>query len=145
MLFYMSDEDHITSIKKELQNLLFIDGTCAYLNKEELDSVIRIAVEEEINEELLKNVIQTIDKNLKGQIDKVYDEVTFYQKFSSLNPFKRLFNLAWLSIQYILCFLLFIIFCYSLITKTYIVVFFILLPLLIVGSLLKLYLFFKKK
>src|SRR3989339_556999 len=105
-ILYFPRDDGSKEFKEQLQSLLIKDGKSCYLNKETLDSVIRISIERSTNKELVTRVIGEIDEDLYGQIHKVKDEIDFYKNYSNFNPFKRFIGFALLSFQYLLSFLI---------------------------------------
>ena len=105
-ILYFPRDDGSKEFKEQLQSLLIKDGKSCYLNKETLDSVIRLSIEPSTNKELVTRVIGEIDEDLYGQIHKVKDEIDFYKNYSNFNPFKRFIGFALLSFQYLLSFLI---------------------------------------
>lgn len=88
--------------KNQLQKILLSEGKAAYLSKEVFDNVLRIAIDETTNENLLLDTIKKIDEELYKKISKVQDEINFYRRFSNFSPFRRFVGMTILSLQYIL-------------------------------------------
>ena len=102
---YFPTEDSL-EYKNQLQEIILNSGKTAYLNGNILDSAIRIAIDPKTNESLLLDTICKIDTELRLQIGKIEDEISFYIKFSNYNPLKRFVGLTLLSLQYIFSLLL---------------------------------------
>jgi hypothetical protein len=105
-ILYFPEEAESKEFKEQLQSLLIKDGKSCYLNKEILDSVIRISIDPKTDQGLVTKVIGNIDEDLYEQIHKVKDEIDFYKNYSNYNPFKRFIGFARLSFQYVLSFLI---------------------------------------
>lgn len=106
ILYFKDNNEETTKFKEQLQELLLKDGKSAYLNKDTLDNVIRLSIDELYTEELIKNTITSIDQELYKIISKIEDEVSFYRKFSNLDPVRKIIGIILLALQNIIIILL---------------------------------------
>lgn len=105
ILYFKNGEENIKEnlkFKEEIQNILLKDGKSAYLSKIVLDNTLRITIEEENNEEFIKETIKLIDTELYLIISKLEDEISFYRKFSNFNPLKKIIGIILLALQNII-------------------------------------------
>lgn len=103
--YFPTGEDSI-KYKKQLQKIILHNGRIGYLDKETFNSVLRIAITEETDEELLLKTIEEINEDLYLQISKIHDEMIFYRKFSNFSPFRKFMGITLLSLQYVFSFVL---------------------------------------
>lgn len=117
--------DEVVKYKEGLQEILEKDENIAFLDKEYYRKILNFSITVDSKLEEVNLLIKETDDFLAEIINKVQDEIKFYFKYSSFNPFKKIVNLS------------------SLILINFLVVFFVLiLPIIIVFILYK-YLIFQ--
>ena len=105
ILYFNTGEENL-KFKEQIQELLLKDGKSAYLNKEILDTTLRISIDETNDETLISNTISKIDIELFKIISKIEDEISFYRKFSNYAPLKKVIGIVLLALQNILTILI---------------------------------------
>jgi len=106
LILYFKEGDENLQFKEEIQNILLKDGKSAYLSKNILDNLLRLSIEKENNEELIRTTINLIDSELYLIISKLEDEISFYRKFSNFNPLKKIIGIILLALQNIITILI---------------------------------------
>lgn len=106
LILYFKNDDETKVYKEQIQDLLLKDGKSAYLSKIILDNCLRLSIDENGNEALVKETISLIDIELFQLISKVEDEITFFRKFSHFNPLSKVIGITLLALQNIITILL---------------------------------------
>jgi hypothetical protein len=106
LILYFKNDDETKVYKEQIQDLLLKDGKSAYLSKLILDNCLRLSIDENGNEALVKETISLIDIELFQLISKVEDEITFFRKFSHFNPLSKVIGITLLALQNIITILL---------------------------------------
>ncbi|MFV8322856.1 hypothetical protein [Flavobacterium sp. LB3P21] len=106
LILYFKNDDESKVFKEQIQDLLLKDGKSAYLSKLILDNCLRLSIDENGNEALVKETISLIDIELFQLISKVEDEITFFRKFSNFNPLSKIIGITLLALQNIITILL---------------------------------------
>lgn len=105
-ILYFKDGEDNKNFKEQIQELLLKDGKSAFLSKKVLDNTLRLSIEEDNNESLIKDTISLIDTELYQIISKIEDEISFFRKFSNYNPLKKVVGVILLALQNIITILL---------------------------------------
>ena len=88
--------------KEQLQQILLRDGKSAYLDRILYDTILKIAITEETNENLIIKTIEEINNDLAQQINKIQQSNRFFYKYHNTEPSKRIFGFFLLALFYTL-------------------------------------------
>ena len=100
-----------SSFKHDLQKIL-LDGNTAYVDSDILASAFKITLSEHTDLKLARQLVTQIDDDLKKWISIASDDISFYKKYNSPNPSKRilaLFSLSFWSLLFIIAYITIII------------------------------------